>query len=222
MVHRMMMSQRETFALKIWRFKLCAARLRNWSCDGNRSSLPAEPPGDRRIRLDNRLDNSRGHYRSLFLFWARSQIHVRCLGQPNASGLGLPISTSQLHLRRSILTQLRLGWIRLDNRLDNSRGHYRSLFLFWARSQIHVVVLIKPIIQSNPPVTRASTATPQAPSSLNDQGDIRLMMSQSHPGFEVTGFGWQRASISVAAPVPQSCGAFFQSSFPISLFFLVR
>lgn len=34
--------------------------------------------------------------------------------------------------------------------------------------------VVKPIIQSNPPVTRASTATPQAPSSLNDQGDIRL------------------------------------------------
>ncbi|KAJ5048397.1 hypothetical protein NUH16_006895 [Penicillium rubens] len=34
--------------------------------------------------------------------------------------------------------------------------------------------VVKPIVQSNPPVTRASTATPQAPSSLNDQGDIRL------------------------------------------------
>ncbi|KAF9248169.1 hypothetical protein DTO013E5_5994 [Penicillium roqueforti] len=34
--------------------------------------------------------------------------------------------------------------------------------------------LVKPTIQLNPPVTRASTATPQAPSSLSDQGDIRL------------------------------------------------
>ncbi|KXG49898.1 uncharacterized protein PGRI_058660 [Penicillium griseofulvum] len=33
---------------------------------------------------------------------------------------------------------------------------------------------VKPPIQSNPPVIRASTSTPQAPSSLSDQGDIRL------------------------------------------------
>jgi hypothetical protein len=32
----------------------------------------------------------------------------------------------------------------------------------------------KPPIQSNPPAIRASTSTPQAPSSLSDQGDIRL------------------------------------------------
>ncbi|CAI7677316.1 unnamed protein product [Penicillium discolor] len=32
----------------------------------------------------------------------------------------------------------------------------------------------KPTVQSNPPATRASTATPQGPSSLSDQGDIRL------------------------------------------------
>ncbi|CAG8899751.1 unnamed protein product [Penicillium egyptiacum] len=32
----------------------------------------------------------------------------------------------------------------------------------------------KPSVQSNPPAARASTATPQAPSSLSDQGDIRL------------------------------------------------
>lgn len=34
--------------------------------------------------------------------------------------------------------------------------------------------IVKPPIQSNPPATRASTATPQGPSSLSDQGDIRL------------------------------------------------
>ncbi|CAG8138528.1 unnamed protein product [Penicillium nalgiovense] len=34
--------------------------------------------------------------------------------------------------------------------------------------------IVKPIVQSNPSATRASTATPQAPSSLSDQGDIRL------------------------------------------------
>ncbi|KOS41669.1 hypothetical protein ACN38_g7461 [Penicillium nordicum] len=34
--------------------------------------------------------------------------------------------------------------------------------------------IAKPTSQSNPPTTRASTATPQGPSSLNDQGDIRL------------------------------------------------
>ncbi|KGO68852.1 hypothetical protein PITC_077930 [Penicillium italicum] len=32
----------------------------------------------------------------------------------------------------------------------------------------------KPPIQPNPPATRASTATPQGPASLSDQGDIRL------------------------------------------------
>ncbi|CAI7670646.1 unnamed protein product [Penicillium viridicatum] len=34
--------------------------------------------------------------------------------------------------------------------------------------------IAKPTVQSNPPATRASTATPQGPSSLSDQGDIRL------------------------------------------------
>lgn len=34
--------------------------------------------------------------------------------------------------------------------------------------------LVKPTVQSNPPATRASTATPQGLSSLSDQGDIRL------------------------------------------------
>ncbi|KAJ5198991.1 hypothetical protein N7472_004195 [Penicillium cf. griseofulvum] len=33
---------------------------------------------------------------------------------------------------------------------------------------------VKPPVQSIPPATRASTCTPQAPSSLSDQGDIRL------------------------------------------------
>ncbi|KAJ5165209.1 uncharacterized protein N7500_007039 [Penicillium coprophilum] len=33
---------------------------------------------------------------------------------------------------------------------------------------------VKPSVQSNLPVTRASTSTPQAPPSLGDQGDIRL------------------------------------------------
>ncbi|KAJ5360486.1 hypothetical protein N7517_009677 [Penicillium concentricum] len=33
---------------------------------------------------------------------------------------------------------------------------------------------VKLPVQSNPPATRASTSTPQAPSSLSDQGDIRL------------------------------------------------
>ncbi|KAJ5470322.1 hypothetical protein N7530_007679 [Penicillium desertorum] len=34
--------------------------------------------------------------------------------------------------------------------------------------------IVTPIVQSNPSATRASTATPQAPSSVSDQGDIRL------------------------------------------------
>ncbi|CAI7650288.1 unnamed protein product [Penicillium crustosum] len=34
--------------------------------------------------------------------------------------------------------------------------------------------IVKPTVQSNPPATRASTATPQGASSLSDQGDIRL------------------------------------------------
>jgi hypothetical protein len=34
--------------------------------------------------------------------------------------------------------------------------------------------IVNPSVQSNPPTTRASTATPQGPSSLSDQGDIRL------------------------------------------------
>ncbi|KAJ6132271.1 hypothetical protein N7471_007486 [Penicillium samsonianum] len=44
------------------------------------------------------------------------------------------------------------------------------------QEQVPIVTstIVKPTIQSNPPATRASTATPQAPSSLSDQGDIRL------------------------------------------------
>ncbi|EKV12973.1 hypothetical protein PDIG_32000 [Penicillium digitatum PHI26] len=34
--------------------------------------------------------------------------------------------------------------------------------------------IVQPPAQANPPATRASTATPQGPSSLSDQGDIRL------------------------------------------------
>lgn len=44
------------------------------------------------------------------------------------------------------------------------------------QEQVPIVTstIVKPAVQSNPPATRASTATPQAPSSLSDQGDIRL------------------------------------------------